>query len=604
MARPGAGRAEGLGLLRAPSGPTLTEEFRQQERGRGRRSFYYFYSAICGFTADDPDTGEPTIGEFHQDLCAFLEGSGKHHPYTRAVVCCSRGTGKSVAVMIYILWRCIYIVNFSALIISNSAENAKKLHFLPLIELIKYSPRADYLRWLYYDRIPADFGDTNSEQLDLIRTDPLAPPAITYAGMDSKLEGKHPDLIVLDDPEGADAEKSTSANDSALALWDRVRFLPKYPLRSQTILVGTPWGRKPLVWQLRDKYNWQEDADNETCEVKFFWRPIEDANGKSIWPARFPREVIDSLRRDKLARSQCWLERDTGGFTLFDMEAVTQASYTWLHGERNEIAYRGFRFNPDEIGEDGYVRPRMTDAVVHLREMRYFIHMDPLHKTAEFKRQISITKNRPAKAAITVIGVASDWHAFLVDYWTDDVMIDVQAEELFRLYRAWAPMAVTFEAIGAQVWLRTFIEKQEKQDPNWGRPKTSGRLGPPGMSLPRMSRRLFEDDKRNQSKEWLWRESLSPWLNQGVLHINLNQGEVVRQLEGVLNDSVAVDLVDCLAQGPPVWRPGQGDLEGREYEERRAFVDAFVRQAPGAAGRAGFQPPAWSGNYRLIRGGR
>jgi len=587
--------------MQAPAGAALTEEFRQQERERGRRSFYYFYTAICGFTADDPDTGEPTICEFHQDLCAFLEGSGKHFPYTRAVVCCSRGTGKSVAAMLYVFWRCLYIVNFSALILSNSAENAKKLHFLPLIELIKYSPRSDYLRWLYRDRIPADFGDTNSEQLDLVRTDPLAPPAITYAGMDSKLEGKHPDLVLVDDPEGADAEKSTSANDAAMAVWDRVRFLVKYPQRSQIILVATPWGRKPIVWALRDKYNWREDADNATCEVKFFWRPIEDANGKSVWPQRFPKEVIDSLRRDKLARSQCWLERDTGSFTLFDMQTVAKSSYSWLHGEKMEVAYKGFRFNPDEISDDGYVRPQEINATCGLREMRFFIHYDPLHKAQEVRK--SIVKKRPATAAIAVVGIAPDWHAFLVDYWVGDAPVDVQAEELFRLYRAWCPMKVTFEAIGAQIWIKTFIETREAQDPNWSRPKSSTRLGAP-MSLPRLSRRLEAADKQNESKEWLFRERLSPWVNQGVLHFDMAQGEPLRQLEGVLNETIACDLIDCLAQGPTVWQPGMRDLEGREYEERRAFVQSFVRERMGGtAGKVGFQPPGWSGKYRVIRGG-
>lgn len=588
--------------MQPPAGPALTEEFRQQERERGRRSFYYFYSAICGFTADDPDTGEPTIGEFHQDLCAFLEGSGRHYPYTQAVICAARGLGKSVAVMIYVLWRCLYIVNFSALIISNSADNAKQLHFLPLVKLIKYSARADYLRWLYYDRIPADFGDTNSEQLDLVRTDPLAPPAITYAGRNSKLEGKHPDLIIIDDPEGADAEKGGTENEEAMALWDRVSFLPKYPMRSQTILVATPWGRKPVVWQLRDKCNWQEEADNATSKIKFFWRPIEDANGISAWPQRYPKEFIDSVRHDKPSRSQRWLERDTSGFSLFDMEAVAKASYTWLHGEQMEVAYKSFRFNPDEISEDGYIRPQEINSVASLREMRFYIHMDPLHKTQDI-RKTAAHKARPATAAIGVVGVAPDWHAFLVDYWVGDAAIDVQAGELFRLYRAWCPVKVTYEAIGAQIWLKTLVETQEGQDPNWSRPKSSGRLGLP-VSLPRLSRRLESAEKQNESKEWLYRERLSPWVNQGVLHVNMTQGEVIRQLQGVLNESVACDLVDCLAQGPTVWQPGMRDLEGREYEERQAFVQSFVRERMGGtAGRTGFQPPSWSGKYRVIRGG-
>ncbi len=575
--------------MKAPSGTALTEEFRQQELERGRRSFYYFLTAICGMTADDPDTGEPTLDQFHIDLCAFLEGS-----FTRAVVCCSRGTGKSVAVMLYALWRCLYIINFSVLTISNSSDNAKRLHFLPVIDLLTVSPRAEYIRWLFSHRIPAGMADTNSEQLVLVQTDPLAPPAITYAGMESKLEGKHPDLIILDDPEGADAEKNLNANESAMMTWERVRFLPKYPNRSQIVLVATPWGRRPIVWQLRDKYNWQSEKDNEASEVKFFWRPIEDANGKSIWPARFPVEVINSLRNDRLARSQCWLERDTGNLSLFDMDIVVSHAYRWLSGDKDEISYKGFRFDPDKIAEDGFIRPEEVGAIVRMKDLRFFIHMDPLHRT-EATRRTSVTKTRPATAAITVIGVAPDWHAFLIDFWVGDIDLGGQAEQLFHYYRLYAPALVTFESIGAQVWLKSFVETQEAQNPNWARPKSMGLLGP-SVSLPRFSRRLVEADKTTQSKEWLFRERLSPWLNHGALHVHLEQNIILKQLEGVLNETVACDLIDCLAQGPPVWQPGLRDLAGREFEERRAFVDGFVRR-PGAGGRplAGFQPPNWRG---------
>jgi len=563
----------------------MTEEFRQQELARGRASFFYFYSAICGFTADDPETGLPTIGDLHREMCEFLES-----PFLLAVICCFRGAGKSVAVMVYILWRCLYIINFSALILSNSAENAKKLHFLPLIDLLTVSPRAEYLRWLFSHRIPPGLGDTNSEQLDLIRTDPLAPPAITYAGMDSKLEGKHPDLVALDDAEGADAEKSQNASESAMAAWERIQFLPKYPMRSQIILVGTPWGRKPIVWQLRDRVNWQSDADNATSSIKFFWRPIEDANGKPAWPERFPKEIIDTYRRNRLDRSQRWLERDTGEISLFDMEAVRDSAYHWLSPRKDEISYKGFRFDPDKIGSDGYVHPEQVPAVVRMRQLRFFIHMDPLHKT-EATRRTPAHRLRPATAAIGVVGVAPDFHAFLIDYWLGDADLAGQAEELFRLYRMYAPMAVTYESIGAQAWLKSHIEMKEQENINWRRPKSSPLMGTQ-VNLPRLSRRLSEAKKTTESKDWLYRESLSPWMNHGTFHLRLDQNEAIKQLENVLNESYACDLVDLLAQGPPVWKPAASDGEALEFAERRAYVEGFVKRGD-VLGRAGFHPPGW-----------
>ncbi len=566
------------------------EEYRQQLLDHGRSSLFFFITAICGATAPDPDTGESTLAPFHADLCAFLEGKAPHHPYRTAVVCCSRGTGKSLFVRYYGLWRALFIDSFQVLLISNSADNAKRNHFEPILNLFTNSERSEFIRWLFRERCPPGMEGTNTERLVLRNRDPNAGAAFTYAGLESKLEGKHPDLIIGDDLEGADAEKSNAMNEQAYQLYQQLIPLPRHPTRSQIILTLTPWGKRPLAWRLRDENNWKQDSDNATSPVKFFWRPAEDANGNSIWPQRYPKVFLDSIRKQPIFKSQYLLKKSDDEDGLFDEKTIDHFAWRWLDPTCETLLYKGFEFDPDEIGEDGFVRPKEQDCTVKVKQLRYFIHLDPLHRTIE-TRKTPAERMRPAKAAIVVVGVGPDAHSFVMETWTRDVALDKQAEQLFRLYCKWAAYKVTFEGIGAQIWLKSHIEAMEKGQMHWANPQCSSKLAP-GMRLPKLSLRLEEGSKTTTSKEYEYREGLVPRINQGILHIRRDQEEMRSQLLGATDENSAVDLVDALAQGPKEWSPGLSDEAERDYAARRSFVKAFIDKGKTMA-KTGFQGMGW-----------
>ena len=584
--------------LIAPGAPYIrkfTEEKRQEQLALGQRSLYYFMTAICGQVAEDEETGKPTVGKFHQDICAFLEGRAPHLPWNRAVVCCSRGLGKSVAVRMYIAWRCFYIVNFSALVISNSADNAKALYLVKLAQLFQNSRRSEYLRWLYQHRIPDGWEGTTTEQWMLKIDNPNAEPALTVAGIETKIESRHPDLVVLDDPEGADAEKGTAVNDASYAAYQRSIPLLRNPARSQLLVVATPWGARPIVYRLRDQEKWKTEADNETKAIKFFWRPAINDRGESEWPERFPLAYLYTLQKDPIWHTQYMLRRRNLDAPIFNMKDIYESCYKWLTPERDLIQYWGFKFDPDKISEEGYVVPEKTRAVARLNKLRFYIHFDPLHRTPETRRT-SPTKMRPSKAAITVVGVNTDYHAFLIKYWTDaKAELHDQAMELFRLYRIYCPFKVTYEAVGAQKWLESHIKTWEGMSPEWSRPKSAGVIFPATLDLPRLSSRLEEGQKITETKEAEFREELGPWVNHGVFHFNREEHEdVLNQLENCLNEDVEVDIINSLAQGPSAWKPPVDDNIVRDFTARRRYVETFVRKAKNWKERTGFSSP-WRG---------
>lgn len=591
-------------ILPAPQAADLTEQYRQAELKKGETDFYYFVTEICGLVATDR-RGKSQLSKLHRELADFLSSKPPFSPYNTAVVCASRGTGKSVWVRMYALWRILYIDNFSVYLISNSYDNAKK-HFMNIYRLLFRSRRSEYILWLFSHRFPPDLEGTNTEQIVLVQSDEQADAAFTYGGIESAHEGKHPDMVILDDPEGSDAEKTSLPNQRSFALYEQIQPLLKYPDESQVIVAATPWGRNPLVYQLRDLvldevkkatgHPWLTEEDNKYSSIQFFWRPIWADSGEteSVWPERFsPEHIRNVLSKLVIFRSQYKLERPSDGMLIFDQKAIVDNFYVWVGPGWDTISYNGFEFDPENIDDSGFVRPSARQATVRLKQLRFYIHMDPLHRALE-QRKSAMNKQRPADAAILVCGVAPDGHVFVIDYWSANADINGQIDVLFRLYRKWEPFAVTFESIGAQVWIKSFVEAKEKMDPNWIRPMSVGQFGM-SVLLPKLSIRLIEGEKQNQAKEEIYREGLGPWFSSGALHLRQDQTALLTQLQEVMNESHMVDLVDCLGQGPGVWKAPSLEGTARDFALRRAFTDAYTKRKPGtnAVDRTGWKSPGW-----------
>lgn len=574
----------------------FTEDFRRRELLRGKRSLFYFGVSILGFGAPDPDTGKPQIGPLHRDLAHFLEGRPPHHPWRRAMVCMFRGAGKSVwTTQTYPLWRGLYTPNFSTKIIENSSDNAKRHHFLPIVDLLTTSPRADYLQWLYEHRIVPGWTGTTSEQLKFVQTDPLANPTLSYWGLDSKYEGAHPDLVVLDDPEGADAQKSLASNAEAWNTYQTVIPLLKHPLRSQILVTLTPHGEDPMAWRVRDKYNWRGMGDNARadCEFKVYWQPVLREDGESAWEERFPLEYINALSREDIFPQQYMLRRSTSRVSLFNMNVVlgeaqtnnTGSCYSLIPGRR-AIAYPGYDYDPGEIAEPGYLPPAPDTRIAMLPELRNYLHFDPLHRTLATRRS-ALSKQRPADAAIAAVGITDDYHAIVLEGWSKNTDIDEQIAALYNLYIKWCPVLVTYESIGAQAWLPSLVKSMEAQFPHWRRPTSTEFMGS-SIELPALSSVLVEGQKTNEAKEWVYREMLSSWVNRGRLHFHREQHEFLHQIEHALDAKSAVDLVDCLAQGPEVWAPPvAANKLHRKFNE-------YVKKANDRLSAAGAQIAPWA----------
>jgi hypothetical protein len=528
--------------------PRFTEERRQEILAKGEQSLLYFATTIIGADSPHADLGYERFGKLHEELIDALEGGdGWGVDWTRGMVSAFRGSLKStICTIIRPLQRTLYRVNHSIKIIENSADNAKINHFLPAQRIFMSGPQSDFLQWLYSHRIPEDFAGWTTEQLHWNTTDPLAPPALSYWGVTSKMEGAHPDEIVIDDPEGAEAEESPIANANARLCIAQCEPLLKDQRRSRLLLVATPWGKSPIVYFILDREH-GGTFDNSKRVWKVFWREILDEHGESRWPEKFPPEVIEALKLSDLWETQYRLHRRGKTGDAFPLDALERNRYT-IDGATGHLVYMTREFDPALVGKEQQEMGVQTPAGVHPTEMRYFGHFDPLHKD-EAERIHKRRRDTPAKAAVAVTAVAPDGHVFLIQPWTKDAPLDEQAEWVFRMYRKYACHRFTYESIGAQFWFLAYVKQRERVDAVWANPRTIGPLWDPPFALPPLSSRLIEAGKHTEAKEYIYRVSFAPWINGGYFHTHARHAEFDHQLAHHLDENFEKDLIDAVAQG-------------------------------------------------------
>lgn len=516
---------------------TYTEQHRERLLKLGEESFYFFAQAILGMK----DLEERP----HLSLCENLQGAGEWGPWTRGVVTASRGFLKSsICTVAWPLWKGIYTPNWSCRILGASHDNVKVNFFHPMQNLFLKGDRRNFLYWLYHHRIRGEFDDWNDGQLTFLHDDPLAKPTVTYKGIGSDQEGWHGEAVIIDDPEGADADKTKSVNLDAERATDSSIPLLKDPAKDQILVVCTPWGANPLAYKLKERKGW-----------KVWWMPIVDGEGRPTWPQRFPKASVDLLRLttpSEIWNSQYLLKRPTEGKSLLDYGAIKASLATWKIPQK-VIEYPAIELDPAKL-QKGEHELRVVRRLIDVASMRTYMHVDPVHKDDDFSLQKKGLK-RESKAAISVIGISPDMHAFLLHYWTERVNLDDQVQMAYRLYKAWCPYEVTFDPIGAQVWFRDYALAKERSDWRYQRLESTGLIFPKRL-LPALTARMVEDKRTVRvSKEALIAERLEPWIHSCTLHLFENQDEPLAQFKGFPDDTDYVDIVDSVAQGPPVWKP-------------------------------------------------
>lgn len=588
-----------------------TETTRREIFLRGSNDLFFFCHGLLGMRDLSPS--------FHAELCHNLQGVGEWGDWRRAMVCASRGFLKSsISTVGYSCWKGIYQVNHSTRILGSSYDNAKSLFFEKISDIFRKGGNSSFLYWLFNrcicekdpkcpfcggmgKRIPDNFLGCSEEQFEFVRSDPMAHVSISFKGHTSAQQGYHGNLIIIDDPEGADAEKKESVQVDATRAVDHSVPLLIDPNRDRILLVLTPHGPDPLAWRIREydstdsslpKLSADRQNDNDRRFWKVWWKPLVDGEGNPNWPQRFNEKAIDLLRtttRRSVFWQQYLLKKSETDDGYLNFESVEKGYYRWKippkitsFGVEGLVEYPVLYMDREKWEQSGELEVQEQTAECQLKELRFFIHVDLTHRADTLDNRKHGT-NRPSQSAFVVTAVTPDFHVLVIAYWTKKASIDEQVAKLYSYYRDFAPSGITFDRVGAQVWFKDFIRQAERNDARFQSIESSGRWGVKRL-LPSLSSRMIEDVRKSGvPKEEVVSERLQPWIESVCLHLHHSQDELIHQVRGFPHNTNYVDLVDALAQGPPVWKPG--------YREEPRLLSQKVLLRQIAARRSGYFNP-------------
>lgn len=556
----------------------FTDSKRKEWRARAEADPFFFATSIIGYT---------DMREIHENLLKNLAGVGSWGlSWYAALVCWARGFLKSSTVRSWVLWKALHCDSWSSLVFSSSEEKAQEIYIRPISKLFRDSDLSDFLNWLYADRIPKGFAEWHTGRIAFLSKDPNAPPSIQAFGIEKAPEGHHVRAIVVDDPEGADAEKTGVPNASAQRFIANARTM-LIEHTDQVVVVGTPHGLDPTVYWIRNMEA-GGSLDNSKREAWMLsWIPIINDQGEPNYPHRFPAEAVAKLRILEQGKDVFWTQRmlmpPRALDSFVDVARVRRHAYTFVRA-RKAIRYR---VQAEERTSEGVSFDGGHDCVAPISSMRIYAHFDPKHRE---RTKIELSNREPAHHAIAIVGVYFDLHAFLLESWSRECSIHDACHQLYRLYQRWAFFELTVEATGAQVWVRPILQLLEKSFPALRNVTRQSSMGHK-YYLPPLSSRVREVERGSASKESVHRELLAPLLEGGYFHLPRDgEEEAWRQIEGMANPILRKDILDAIAQGPgtsqqPGWRPPLP----QESEDAALLVAAVKEQARIGVG-AGYGP--------------
>ena len=496
-----------------------------------------------------------------------------------SVINAFRGFFKTSLGLTFLLWEALEHINHQTIILSQKEKLAEEM-LERIVHIVNLNP---LIEQVYADRFPISREKWNTQRISLIRDDPSAGHALIVGSIAGKQESRHADRLYCDDIEGADADISDVPNEEAIRFVDgRALPLLKAPEESRIMVVGTPHGKRPLVLELEKRPHWNS-----------YHLELHDENMVPSFPSRFPATFCNRLKSDaKISRQARRLyvtqyllrkwEEDALGFEMdnidsFNYELDRQGYLTYP-----KIDYDIWNLDP----KTGRLKMERTFSRIHISSLRFYIHDDPKHRDPKEIKN----KTRPTRAAIVVVGIAPDFHAFVIDTWIKDTgNMGSQLLALRRMYELWAPYKVTYDAIGAQKWLIDQVKSEEKRglrymyQARWSRRR--------GNRLPKLSGKMEESGAGNQQKERWITEQLETWFSMGWLHLHEKQVELREHVAHFPSDDYPIDGADALSQGPGVWQPPISQKVRQVMRMRELLLDRLNPPMEGTGYRPLFQMP-------------
>ncbi len=238
------------------------------------RQYVWLWNRLQGLTTPD----------LHLEIAGWLEAAWRRGD-ERLLLMVFRDAGKSTLVGLFCTWLLGVDPNLRILVVA--AEHALATKMVRNVRgVLERHPLAKALL------SPAQ-GSWASDQLTVERPRELRDPSMLARGLGANLTGSRADLVICDDVEVPNtADTATKRDDLRRRLAELSFVLVPGGLQ---LCIGTPHAQDTIYADPEGR-----DPDNRPFLADYhrLVLPILDAAGRSRWPERFPRDKVDSLKRE------------------------------------------------------------------------------------------------------------------------------------------------------------------------------------------------------------------------------------------------------------------------------------------------------------------
>ena len=358
----------------------------------------------------------------------------------------------------------------------------------------------------------------NKFELELPRTERWSEPTFDTFGVGGKSQGRHFDIIKLDDLFGDKARDSLAERSTTYDWFDNIQSFFIDLVHCHMDLIGTRWAVDDLYAHAKKMY---EEQLIEYC------RSVEEVNVETkvkepIFPENFPREKLKILRKNVKVWSAQYLNDPKEGMAEFLND--WKRFYEWS-GTNRITVFTGEKSDTLDI----------------------FKHLD---------RVVLVDPAMVGYGGVVTTGTDQKTRVFVLEAqkfpWKPPELV----EYLFRLVSRWQPRVVAIEEVLFSGLFKHWLERE--------------------MQIRGIRFSIIPVKTRQREKE-VRVKGLSNYFASGQIFFNDAQDDLIEEYDtfGATED---YHLLDALAYGPEVWRPARQHetWDARKDADEDAFKDRDV----------------------------
>lgn len=327
------------------------------------------------------------LASFHEEIFRILENA----KIKLAVIVAFRGSAKSTIVTTaYVLWSILGIQQKKFIVICSQTEAKARQH----LANIKY-------QLLENDLLKKDLGPFEEERNGLGNATAIIIKKMNVKIMICSIEqsirgmrfGEHrPDLIVLDDIEDLDSVKTREGRNKT---WDWLTgdIIPAGSRNTRIIAVGNLLHEDSVMKRLQKKI---ESGQMKLTGGVYREYPIIDADGKALWPGRYPNQEALDEEREKTMDEIAWQREYMLKIVASEEQIVTYDDiqyYDELPKERADRICIGVDLAISQKESADF--PAIVAQYVYNRgdDLRVYIQPYPFHMKVGIKELLEHLKN-------------------------------------------------------------------------------------------------------------------------------------------------------------------------------------------------------------------